>query len=135
MEADTGVFWATQYPNHHAGASIMKTVTHLKPVLLAGLMLLALAACQKKDDNGAGPAEQAGRQLDQAATKATAELDNATTRAKDELDKAARISSDKLDKAGEDAGVKLNETKEKIGVKMQETGQKIQDSAEQERKN
>ena len=33
---------------------------------------LALAACQKKEDVAAGPAEQAGQQIDAAAAKAQA---------------------------------------------------------------
>ncbi|TFV89356.1 hypothetical protein E4K72_21545 [Oxalobacteraceae bacterium OM1] len=75
-----------------------------KVLLGACALLLALTACQKKEEaaGGPGPAEQAGKQIDQAASKA----------------------GDELSKLGEKAGEKMQEA----GKKLQEQ------SAESEKK-
>ena len=75
-------------------------------VLAAGLMLIGLAACQKKDEAGAGPAETAGREIDQAA---------ATT-------------NQKLEQAGEKFNQGAADLTKKAGEKMERAGEKMQNA-------
>ena len=57
----------------------MKTCTpSVRTALFAGALLAALTACQKKE----GPAEQVGKQIDQAVEKAGDEVQDATRRDK-----------------------------------------------------
>ncbi len=88
----------------------------MKKEWLAVLALgLVLAACQKNEE-GVGPAEQAGRKLDQVTEK--------TGR---ELTKAAQDASEKLSQAARDAKVKIDAASERAGEKMEEAGQKLKD--------
>ncbi len=82
-------------------------------VLAAGLLL---AACQKSGD-GVGPAEQAGRKLDQLTEKTG-----------QEWTKAAQEASEKLNLAARDAKEKIDAASERAGEKMEEAGQKLKDS-------
>lgn len=91
----------------------------MKTLLLAGLLLAATSACQKPDDKRIGPAQQAGREIDQAAVKAGEKLEQA---------------GEKLDEAAQKAGEKLNQATEKIGEKVEEAGKDIQQSAREARK-
>jgi uncharacterized protein YceK len=68
-------------------------------MMLAALALLG--GCQKKDDPGeAGPAERAGRKLDQATEQAGQKLDNSVQRASDKLNEASKEAGRKLEEAG-----------------------------------
>ena len=79
-------------------------------VLTAGLML---SACQKNEE-GVGPAEQAGRKLDQVTEK--------TGR---ELTKAAQEATEKLSSAARDANTKIKAASENVGEKMEQAGQRL----------
>jgi hypothetical protein len=76
-------------------------------ILATGLLITGLAACQKKDE-AAGPAETAGRQIDQAA---------ATT-------------NEKLEKAGEKINAGAIDLTKKAGEKMEKAGEKMQNAAD-----
>ncbi len=76
---------------------------------------LVLTACQKSGD-GVGPAEQAGRKLDQFTEKTG-----------QELTKAAQEASEKLNQAARDAKVKIDAASDNAGEKMEEAGQKLKD--------
>lgn len=57
----------------------MKTCRPIvRTALVAGALLAALAACQKKE----GPLEQAGKQIDQAVEKTGQQIEDATRRDK-----------------------------------------------------
>jgi len=87
-------------------------------ILLASAAL-ALGGCQKPDDKHIGPAEQAGRELDKAASKAGEKLDRA---------------GEKLDQAAQQAGEKLNKATEKLGEKVEQAGKDMQQTARDARK-
>lgn len=54
---------------------MMKPVKSTTALLAAASLMLVLAGCEKRDETtGAGPAERAGQQLDQAAARAGEEL-------------------------------------------------------------
>jgi hypothetical protein len=57
--------------------------------LFAGVLLLGAGAC-KKDSQGEGPAEQAGKVIDQAAERAGRELGKALERGGDAAKKAGK---------------------------------------------
>lgn len=64
-------------------------------------VILALAACEKKDDIGKGPAEQVGAQIDAAAVKAGAALNKAGEAAGKELQAAGTQAGETIKKGGE----------------------------------
>jgi biopolymer transport protein ExbB/TolQ len=99
-------------------------------VTLATLALLG--GCQKKaDPSEAGPAERAGRKLDQATEQAGARLDNAAKQANQQLSDAAKETSQRLDQAADKAGQTLNEASKEAGRKLERAGEKMQTSAEE----
>ena len=58
----------------------MKTCTpSVRTALFAGALLAALTACQKKE----GPAERAGKQMDQAVEKAAQQIEKASDEVQD----------------------------------------------------
>jgi len=84
-------------------------------VMLTALALLG--GCQKKDDpSQAGPAERAGRKIDQASQQ---------------LSDAAKDTSQKLDNAADKASEKLNEATKEAGRKLERAGEKIQSAADE----
>jgi vacuolar-type H+-ATPase subunit H len=107
----------------------------------AALLLTGLTACNKKEEvNDRGPAEQAGRQIDQATEKARANLSVAgdkaavaTDQARVDLKEAAREGDAKMEHATDTAGQKLNDAREKLGEKMEHAGEKMQADSQQKR--
>ena len=75
------------------GLSTCPPLAHLLSTVLLGA-LVSLAGCNKTDNDGKGPAEVAGKQLDKAAVQAGKELKQ-----------AAEITG----KAIENAGAKMQE--------------------------
>lgn len=73
---------------------------HIKKVLmtvLAGsLLAVGLAACQKKDE---GPAERAGKQIDEAATTAARKIEEVTAKVGEKMQEAGQ----NIQKAADDA--------------------------------
>ena len=78
----------------------------------AGALLLAVAAllggCQKDDPSEAGPAERAGRKVDEATAKAGSELSQVRDTAGQQMSEAARDTSQKIERGAETAGEKLD---------------------------
>ena len=108
----------------------MVTTKQWAAIVMAGLMLGGIAGCQKKEDaTGAGPAEQAGRRLDQVTDKAGADLTKAAHEANQQIQDAARETSQQIDKATDQAAQKVNETTEKAGKKLEQAGEKMQETA------
>lgn len=74
-------------------------------VLLVVAMATALPGCQKKDDVPApGPAETAGKQIDQAAAKAGDALNQAAEKAGEGLQKAGRKIQSEAEQAQKNGG-------------------------------
>ncbi|HEX2604536.1 MAG TPA: hypothetical protein VHL60_07675 [Oxalicibacterium sp.] len=88
----------------------MKTRHLFVTTLIAGFALVGLGACEKKNDSP-GPAETAGKQIDQAAATA----------------------NDKLQQAGEKLGESTSEMRKKLGEKMEQAGEKIQQAADRDK--
>ncbi len=101
----------------------------------AGALLVAAAAllggCQKNDPSEAGPAERAGRKVDEATAKASSELSQVRETAGQQMSDAARDTSQKLDKAADTAGQKLNEATQAAGRKLEQAGEKMQEKAKE----
>lgn len=74
-------------------------------VLLVLAMATALAGCHKKEDvTGPGPAETAGKQIDQAAAKAGDALNQAAEKTGEGLQKAGRKIQSEAEQAHKDGG-------------------------------
>jgi cell division protein ZapA (FtsZ GTPase activity inhibitor) len=87
----------------------MKRSRLFAATLVAVLAAVGLSACEKKNE-GAGPAETAGRQIDQAAAK----------------------TNEKLEQAGEKISEDTSEFRKKVGEKMEQAGEKIQKAADKD---
>ena len=96
----------------------MKVSKNLMTLCAAGMIVVALAACQKKEDVAAGPAEHAGQQIDAAAAKADAAVSS-----------AAADTSAKMDQVAADADKKMSEAADAVGKKVEKAGEKMQDAA------
>ncbi len=71
-------------------------------------LLAALAGCQKKE----GPAETAGKKIDQAVEK----------------------TGEKIDQAVEKTGEKIEEAKEKVGETLEKVGAELKDATKSDEK-
>ena len=109
--------------------NIMKVSKNWMTVCAAGMIVVALAACQKKEDVAAGPAEQAGQKIDAAAAKAEADIKAAASKADDAVSKAAADTGAKMDQVAADADKKMSEAADAVGKKVEKAGEKMQDAA------
>jgi hypothetical protein len=107
----------------------MRQGTICKAVLLVALVA-ALGACKKKEEMG--PAQKAGAAIDNAGDQIAkdihAKLDKADQAAKD-MAEAAKATGDKIKDATEDASKGLDKATEEVGKKVEKAGEKIQDAA------
>ena len=95
----------------------MKTGKTLLGALALALGLASvLAGCHKRDATGAGPAEQAGRQIDQVTEKTGRDLTRAADQANQQIQDAASQTRQEIDKATDATGKKL----EQAGTALQE---------------
>jgi biopolymer transport protein ExbB/TolQ len=110
----------------------LEIIMMMRYVAVTLTALALLGGCQKKEDpSEAGPAERAGRKLDQVTQDAGQKLDSATRQANEQLSDAAKETSQKLDKAADKASEKLNEATKEAGRKLERAGEKMQTSAEE----
>lgn len=94
------------------------------------IMAAMLGGCQKKDEGvGAGPAETAGRKIDQASEQAGRELEQARNQASEQLREAAKDTSQSIDRAAGQASEKLNQATETAGRKLEQAGERMQQKA------
>lgn len=98
----------------------MKPANVFYAALAVAIVVAALSGCQKQQE--VGPAEQAGRKLDQVTHQAGAELTQ-----------AARETNQKLSDAAKQTSEKINEATEEAGRKIEKAGEKIQESAREAR--
>lgn len=118
--------------------TIRTRMTTLFSASLLALSVAALSGCQKQEPapvSGAGPAEQAGRQLDQAAAKTSRDLSQAAEQARQDMSKVTAETKEKLDQAGTNASNSLSNATAKVGAKLERAGEKMQESANEAKKN
>lgn len=105
----------------------MKTIS----TVAALLVLAALAGCNRHDD-AMGPAQKAGKAVDdagaQVAGKLQAQLDKANEAAQ-QVTRSAEETKEKIKDATEDASRSLDKATEEVGKKVERAGEKIQDAA------
>ncbi|WP_332876135.1 hypothetical protein [Massilia sp. S19_KUP03_FR1] len=109
----------------------MRNMTTLLAALLA---LVALAGCQPKQDNGApGPAQQAGKAVDDAGARVAkslhAPIDKAEE-AKRKMAEAGEQAKRDIAEATDDARQGLNDATNEVGKKVERAGEKIQKAAQ-----
>ena len=94
-------------------------------ILVTLLALAALAGCSR-DDDAVGPAQKAGKVLDDAGVRVSRQVEGELARA----DRAAADAREKIKDAAQDAKGGLERTAEKVGKKVEDAGEKIQDAAD-----
>lgn len=102
-------------------------------LLAALLALAALAGCQPKHDNGAiGPAQQAGKAVDDAGAMVAhtlhAPIDKAEE-AKRKIAEAGAQARRQIEEATDDARDGLDKATNEVGKKVERVGEKMQKSA------
>lgn len=102
----------------------------VKPMAVV-LAALLLAACSKHGED-MGPAQRAGKAVDDAGDKVAAQLhdpiDKANEAAKT-LQQSAEQARDQIKDATEDARQGVGRVTEEVGRKVEKAGEKIQDAA------
>lgn len=120
----------------------MKTTNIIGAPLLVAV-LAVLAACSPRDDDGMGPAQKAGKAMDEAGDKVARELrapleqaDEAARRvaeradeAKDRLAERTEEAREKIKDATAEAERGLEKASEKVGEKVERAGEKMQEAA------
>jgi len=105
-----------------------------KTTLLAALLALAaLAGCQPKNDSGAiGPAQQAGKAVDDAGAKMAQSLHAPIDKAHEanrKILEAGEQAKKQIEEATGDARDGLNHATNEVGKKVEQAGEKIQKAA------
>ena len=95
----------------------------MKTSMLGTLLLLAALAGCSRDEDAIGPAQRAGKALDEAGATVTRQLDNELAKA----DRAAAEAREKVKDATRDAKGGLKRATEQVGKKVEDVGEKIQD--------
>ncbi len=98
----------------------------MKTSMLGTLLLLAALAGCSREEEAMGPAQRAGKALDDAGAKVTHQLDKELAKA----DRAAEEARDKIKDATKDARGGLKRATEEVGKKVEDAGEKIQDVAD-----
>lgn len=102
----------------------------IKPMAVV-LAALLLAACSKHKDD-MGPAQRAGKAVDDAGDKVAAQLHDPIDKANEatkSLQQSAEQARDQIKDATEDARQGVGHVTEEVGKKVEKAGEKIQDSA------
>ena len=98
----------------------------MKRTAMIGMLLAAsLAGCGKSDNNGMGPAQEAGKKIDEASVKVAAKVHEEVGKA----DAAAAEARAKTPDAVEQAKRNLDKVTDKVGQKVEEAGQKMRQDA------
>lgn len=95
----------------------------MKTSMLGTLLLLAALAGCSRDEEAMGPAQRAGKALDDAGAKLTRQVDNELAK----VDRATEEARDKVGDAARDAKGGLKRATEEVGKKVEDAGEKIQD--------
>lgn len=111
--------------------------------LFGALLVLAVAAGCSRDDEAMGPAQKAGKAVDEVGDKVADGLraplekaDQAAQRARERAEEARRNlaerteeARDKIVDATQEAGRGLEKATEKVGEKVEKAGEKMQEAA------
>lgn len=94
----------------------------MKAIVVGTLLLALLAGCGREEEQ-MGPAQKAGKALDDAGAKVSDEL-------RDELEKADRAAAEAREKvkdATRDASRGLDRATDEVGKRIEKAGEKLQD--------
>jgi hypothetical protein len=95
----------------------MKISVNLKSIQMIGMTALFAAGLAACDQPGPGPAETAGKKIDQSADDAGRKIGEATDKLGDKLEQQGEKAGEAIDKLGE----KLERQGEKAGVAIDDT--------------
>lgn len=98
----------------------------MKTTVLGTLLALAMLAGCSRDEDALGPAQKAGKVLDDAGVRVSRQVESELARA----DRAAAEARDKIKDATRDAKGGLERATEEVGKKVEDAGEKIQDVAD-----
>jgi hypothetical protein len=104
--------------------------------LLAGLLSIALLAGCKPQADGAGPAEQAGKAIDDAGARVAGQVreqvdkaDAAAAQAREQAREATAQAREQAREATAQASRNLDKATDAVGRKVEQAGEKIQQAA------
>jgi outer membrane murein-binding lipoprotein Lpp len=100
--------------------------------MAALLALAALGGCQPKQENGVGPAQQAGKAVDDAGAQVVKTLHAPIDKAHDvqrQVEEQGARTREQIEAATDDARLGLNKATEEVGKKVEKAGEKIQEAA------
>jgi predicted small secreted protein len=134
-------------PRHHRCIFRNKTTdkeNRMNRIFIAAALLstLLLAGCNRSS-GGVGPAQQAGKAIDDAGARAQAKVEEAGAKVQGKIDQAnekieqindkvtdkVQAQVDKADAAVREARAGAKEASEKVGRKVEEAGEKMQQAA------
>ncbi|WP_229422891.1 hypothetical protein [Telluria aromaticivorans] len=98
----------------------------MKTTMLGTLLALAVLAGCSRDEDALGPAQKAGKALDDAGVRVSRQVEDELAKA----DRAAAEARDKIKDATKDAKGGLERATEEVGKKVEDAGEKIQDAAD-----
>lgn len=105
--------------------------TSMFSALLALALLAGAAGCSRRD-NAMGPAQQAGKAVDDAGARVAQKLHEPIDKAQQAAEQVAQSADqarDKIRDATEDASRGLDKATEEVGKKVERAGEKIQQAA------
>ncbi len=98
----------------------------MKTTMLGTLLALALLAGCSRDEDALGPAQKAGKALDDAGVRVSRQVEDELAKA----DRAAAEARARIKDATKDAKGGLERATEEVGKKVEDAGEKIQDAAD-----
>jgi predicted small secreted protein len=98
----------------------------MKRIVTLCLVLAAmLAGCNPAADDGVGPAQKAGKAVDDAGAKVTSAVQQQVVKA----DEAAERARERAKEAAAQASRNLDRATAKVGEKVEQAGEKMQEAA------
>lgn len=97
----------------------------MKTTVVGSLLVLAVLAGCSREEEAIGPAQRAGKALDEAGARVTHQVDKELAKA----DRAADEAREKIKDATKDAKGGLKRATDEVGKKVEDAGEKIQDAA------
>jgi len=94
-------------------------------VFVPALAIALLAGCNQQQDTGVGPAQQAGKAIDDAGARVAGKVHEQVQKA----DVAAAQARDNVKEATADASRNLDKATAAVGKKVEQAGEKLQEAA------
>ena len=98
---------------------------HRLTILIPALAIALLAGCKQQQHEGVGPAQQAGKAIDDAGARVVNKVQEQVQK----VDAAAVQARARVEDATEDASRNLDHATEAVGKKVEQAGEKIQQAA------